>query len=146
VNVNATSFSVTNITASNAGTGFTPGPLSNTGSGNVDGFGKLNLTLKGDDGFTHASDTISFTVTNLSAIWGADTDVLTSNSGGSLAAAHIFVTSFPANASNGASKTGFAANGEQVVPAPPSVVLLGLGGLLALGCLRWRNGCLLRAA
>jgi len=111
VNVNATSFSLGTITGSNAGTGFTPGPWSDGGSGNVDGFGVLNQTINSFDGFTHSSDTISFGLTDLSGTWASDAVVLTPNAGGTEAAAHIFVTSSPANGQNGAIVTGFAANG-----------------------------------
>ena len=137
VNVNATSFTLgpTAISGSNAGTGFTPGPWSDGGTGNEDGFGSFNQTINSFDGFTHSSDTISFELTNLSGTWGADTAVLTGNSAGNLAAAHIFVTTSPANASNGAIVTGFATGdgggGGNFVPEPGSLALLGaalLGG------------------
>ena len=106
VNVNATSWTVNNITGSNSGTGFTPGPYSNGGSGNVDGFGVFNQTINSFDGFTHSSSTIGFTLTNTSGTWANVAAVLAANSGGSLAAAHIFVTVSPANAANGAIATG----------------------------------------
>jgi hypothetical protein len=38
VNVNASTFTLGAITGSNSGTGFTPGPYTNTGSGTVDGW------------------------------------------------------------------------------------------------------------
>jgi hypothetical protein len=53
------------ITGSNAGTGFMPGPWSDGGSGNEDGFGVFNQTINSCDGFTHSSDTISFSLTLL---------------------------------------------------------------------------------
>jgi PEP-CTERM motif-containing protein len=137
VNVNATSFTLgpTAISGSNAGTGFTPGPWSDGGAGNEDGFGSFNQTINSFDGFTHSSDTISFELTDLSGTWASANDVLTGNSAGNLAAAHIFVTTFPANASNGAIVTGFATGdgggGGNFVPEPGSLALLGaalLGG------------------
>src|SRR5205814_4694365 len=63
VNVNATSWTVNNVTGSNSGTGFTPGPYTNGGSGNVDGFGVFNQTINSFDGFGHSSSTIRFTLT-----------------------------------------------------------------------------------
>ncbi len=140
VNVNASTFTVSNITGSNSGTGFTPGPYTFAGAGVEDGFGSFNLTINSFDGFTHSSDTITFTVTNTSGTWGSDSDVLIANAGGFDAAAHIFVTAFPANASNSALATGFAGEGPQ--PPPPgvpdggtTVMLLG-AALGALGMAR----------
>jgi hypothetical protein len=48
LNVNATSFTLNSISGSNAGSGFTPGPFSNS-AGNVDGFGFFNLTISSFD-------------------------------------------------------------------------------------------------
>jgi VPDSG-CTERM motif len=136
-NINAASFSVSGIVGTNSGTGFSPGPFT-SGSGNVDGFGAFNLTINSFDGFTHSSDQITFTVTNLSGTWASCHDVLVANASGFILGAHIFVTAFPANASAGAIATGFAANG----PCPPSVpdggatvMLLGMG-IGALGMVR----------
>ena len=57
---------------------------------------------------------------------------------GLLAAAHIFVTTFPANASNDAINTGFAAgNGTSTsVPDGGATVMLLGAGLSALGMVR----------
>ncbi len=135
VNVNATSWTLSNVTGSNSGTGFTPGPYTNGGSGNVDGFGVFNQTINSFDGFGHSSSTIRFTLTNTSGSWVNAAAVLAANSGGSLAAAHIFVTVSPANAANGALSTGFAANGGQVPDGGTTVMLLGVA-LGALGMVR----------
>jgi hypothetical protein len=136
VNVNATAWTLGTIAGSNAGAGFTPGPYSGGGSGNVDGFGVLNQTINSFDGFTHSSDTISFTLTNASATWASSASVLTANAQGAVVAAHIFVTTFPANASNSALATGFAANGGAQVPdGGATVMLLGMA-LGALGMVR----------
>jgi len=136
VNVNATSWTLGTITGSNAGTGFSPGPWSNGGSGNVNGFGVFNQTINSDDGFTSSSDHISFSLTDTSGTWANAMAVLLANGGGSLAEAHIFVTSFPANAQNGALVTGFAANGIETVPdSGTTVALLGFA-LIGIGFLR----------
>ena len=137
VNVNATSWTLGTITGSNGGKGFSPGPYSNGGSGNVDGFGVLNQTINSFDGFTHSSSTISFTLTNTSGIWGSAASVLVANANGAMAAAHIFVTKLPVNSRNGALATGFAANGgaQQVPDGGATVMLLG-AALGALGMAR----------
>ena len=137
LNVNATTFSVSGISGSNAGTGFTPGPYSQQVAGNVDGFGTMNLRISSFDGFTHSSDTITFTVTNTSGTWGSDADVLAFNADGFDAAAHIFVTAFPANASNSAIVTGFAGEGTGTnVPDGGTTVMLLGAALGALGMAR----------
>jgi hypothetical protein len=133
VNVNATSWTIGTFTGSNAGTGFTPGPYSDGGAGNEDGFGSFNQTVNSFDGFTHSSDTISFILTNTSGTWANVMDVLAANADGFYAAAHIFVTTDPANASNGALATGFVTNG--VPDGGATVMLLGMA-LGALGMVR----------
>ena len=133
VNVNATTWTLSGITGSNSGTGFTPGPYSDGGAGNLDGFGVFNQTINSFDGYTHSSDTVSFSLENTSGTWADSDAVLTPNASGAQAAAHIFVTSSPADASNGALATGFAAgnssggpiSGQEVVPEPTSIALLG---------------------
>ena len=136
LNVNASTFSVSGITGSNAGTGFTPGGWTSVGAGNVDGFGTMNLRITSFDGFTHSSDTISFTLTNTSGSWASANDVLVFNSKGFDAAAHIFVTASPANAANGAIATGFAGEGTGQVPDGGTTVMLLGAALGALGMAR----------
>jgi hypothetical protein len=126
VNVNATSWTLGTITGSNAGTGFTPGPYSNGGAGNEDGFGSFNQRINSFDGYTHSSDTISFTLTDTSGLWLSASNVLIGNGSGNTAAAHIFVTSSPANGANGALATGFASNGAVSTPEASSTLLLSL--------------------
>jgi len=127
VNVNASAFTLTGITGSNSGAGFTPGIYSQGSAGNVSQFGVFNGIVDSFDGYTHSSDNISFTLTNTSGIWASAASVLAPNSDGYLAAAHIFVTSSPADAANGALATGFAG----AVPEPSATLLLPLGGILA---------------
>jgi hypothetical protein len=134
VNVNAASWALGTVTGSNAGTGFSPGPFSDAGSQNVDGLGIFNQTIDSFGGYTHSSDAVSFTLSDTAGTWTSAANVLTANSHGFLAAAHIFVTEFPANASNDALATGFAAG----VPEPGTVGLVALGALLLAGALRKR--------
>ena len=138
LNVNATTFTVGPVLGTNAGTGFTPGPLTAGGSQNVDGLGTFNLSIDSFDGFTHSSDTVTFTVTNTSLTpWATANDVIINNAAGFDAAAHIFVTTSPANASNSALATGFAGEGPQTnVPDGGTTVMLLGAALGALGIAR----------
>ena len=136
VNVNASSWTISNMAGSNSGTGFiqNASDLSNGGAGNEDGWGSFNQTITTFDGFTHSHDNVSFDLTNTSGTWATANDVLTANASGYLAAAHIFVTSDPANAANGALVTGFATGdgSSSSVPEPNSAAMLGailVGGL-----------------
>jgi len=140
VNVNATSWALSPvITGSNAGTGFSPGPYSDGGSGNMDGFGSFNQRISSFDGFTSSSDKITFSLTNTSGTWASANSVLTGNNKTNIAAAHIFVTAFPAVRSNGAINTGFASGNGDSPPSVPdggtTVMLLG-AALGALGVAR----------
>jgi len=135
VNVNAGSWTLSGTTGSNGGTGFTPGPYSNGGSGNEDGFGSFNQTINSFDGFTHSSDTVSFTLTDTSGTWLSAANVLGANADGFLAAAHIFVTSSPANAANGALATGFATGTVNAPDGGMTLMLLG-GALVGVETLR----------
>jgi hypothetical protein len=119
VNVNASSWTLGAISGLNGGTGFTPGSFSNGGANNEDGFGVFNQTIDAFDGYTHSSDVVTFTLTDTSGSWASDADVLTG------IAAHIFVTTNPADASNGAVATGYAA--ESVPDGGSTVALLGCG-------------------
>jgi hypothetical protein len=131
VNVNATSWTLSSILGVNVGTGFTPGPFSDGGSGNEDGFGSFNQRIDGFDGFTHSTSSVSFTLTNLSGSWASVADVLTPNENGFVAAAHVFVASCSSAAScdagTGALATGFGTVGAVPVPEPGTAGMLGLG-------------------
>ena len=83
VNVNATTFTVANLTNYVSPT---------VGSGNADGFGKFNLTIDNFDGATSSKLSLSFDLTDTSGTWASASDVLTPDADGYLAAAHIFVT------------------------------------------------------
>lgn len=138
VNVNATTWTVTNISASNSLSGFTPGPFSDGGASNQDGFGSFNQNLNGTpgtgNGFTNSADTITFTLTNTGGTWADAGSVLTNNAKGWLASIHLFVCDNPASsctASSAASVTGYGAN-SGVVPEPASMLLFG-SGLVAIG-------------
>lgn len=128
VNVNASSFSLSNLTGSND-----PSDLSNGGAGNEDGFGSFNLTINNFDGFEHAHHSVSFTLTNTSGTWGSSDDVLTGNSQGYRAAAHIFVANSDGTNTN---DTGFAANGSNAVPLP-AAAWMGMSLMGSVGGAGW---------
>jgi len=125
------------VAESNSLAGFTPGPASNVGSGNEDGWGSFNFSLDNFDGFTHSATSVIFTLQLTSGTWAADTDVLKPNAQGSIAAGHVFVTNPNCT---GACTTGFAAGTggstpPQNIPEPGILSLLAIG-LLGLGGVR----------
>lgn len=139
INVNATSFNAPTTTAGFALTqdpGFSPASVTGTGSGSEDGFGTFNYSVALFDGYPHSVTGATFTITDTSGTWSSAADVLKANSGGYSVAAHIFVTSSPANANNTALATGYAANSQgpvvSSVPEPTSLTLWSLMGLAGL--------------
>jgi hypothetical protein len=136
VNVNATSWTLGTITGSNSGTGFTPGPWSDAGAGNEDGFGSFNQTIDSFDGYTHSSTQISFTLTDTSGTWATAASVLTGNQEGLDAAAHIFVCSGTGAACNASTEvalaTGFASTPGPILGGGLPGLVMACGGLVAL--------------
>jgi hypothetical protein len=118
--------------------------------GNEDGFGSFNFGLKSGAGYKDSVTSLSFTLHNDSATdWtfadNTGTDVLTGNNNGTLAAAHVFVSS-TINFSSAAA-TGYAANGGSPPPVPaPSTLALAFAGLGACGFVGLRRRSLRPAA
>jgi len=138
LNINGTA-TASGFTFSQAGQtgGFLAPSEVNQGSGQVDGHGNFNLTIDYFDGFAHAFNNVTFTLTATGGTtWASASNVLAPNGDGFDAAAHIFVTSFPAVKGHGAKATGFAGeNGAGVPDGGRTAMLLGMA-LTALGAVR----------
>jgi protein with PEP-CTERM/exosortase system signal len=140
VNVNAGSWTITNLASTTPATGgFVAQPAgfpADGGSGTVDGFGVLNQTVNGFDSTDHAMSSISFTLTNTSGTWASAASVLIANSQGVLVAAHIVVFASGSVINGTQLATGFVANGGASVPdGGTTVMLLGMA-FGALGMVR----------
>jgi hypothetical protein len=123
--------------------GSTPGVITEEGSGNLDGWGVFNYTLKAHDGFNDAVTYMKFTLTGTAGLWTTDTAVLTNNIQGHVAAAHVFI----AERHDGlltdwtdtqATITGFATVGNPI-PEPASVIAWSVLALIGLGYGGWRR-------
>jgi len=141
VNVNATTWTIGSFSATGLA-GFTNGALSDTGSGNVNGFGVFNETVKNFDGYTNSHNQISFVLTNTSGTWATAGSVLAPNASGFAVAIHGFACAAPCTTTAGALTTGAATTGGgSTVPEPTSVLLLGSGvaGIGLWGMKRRKN-------
>ena len=141
LNVNG-AFTLGSATGTNSISGFTPGPYSNGGSGNVNGFGTFNLNINSFDGFQHSATEIVIGLSNTTGLWTSASNVLAANGNGSTAAIHGFACSQAGSGcstSTGAFATGYASNGAEVTPEPTTLpILMAFGGLMAL-VLRFRK-------
>jgi hypothetical protein len=132
VNVNASSWSIGSFTHIDAvtvfgGNGFiTQTGVTDGGAGNEDGFGSFNQNVNANDGTAQSMTQISFTLTNLSGTWSSAANVLTGNSQGLLAAAHIVVFNAGMVFNGAQIATGFASgNGTSVPDGGTTAMLLG---------------------
>ena len=123
VNSNGTA-TVSNFGGSNSlGGGFSPGTLSDGGSGTMDGFGNFSNTISVFDGFKSSYTEITFTLTLASGTWSSAANVLSGN----IAAIHGFACVLPCTSTSGAFATGYA--GNAAVPDGGMTLML-LGGTL----------------
>src|SRR5262249_40411482 len=123
LNVNGSNLSFSNVSTTSP---FPPGSFSvqDGGAGNQSSFGVFNFSLNtlngqgGQGGASNALSSLSFTLTSAGANWLADSDVLTPDNKGFVAAAHLYAYTGPPSATNNAAAfTGFV--GDADVPAVP---------------------------
>jgi hypothetical protein len=95
----------------------------------VDGFGHFNLQIDLNDGPENGVIDITIPLHLTSGSWTSDTDVLTTNDDGRLAASHIYPPL--------GTQTGYATNGPTAVPEPGILILLGIA-MGAIGVVSWR--------
>ena len=142
VRPNAQQYSVTDVTASNSGVGFSSGtfevinqsfPGQNMGEfGLFVGINNVQANMGDFGNFAYAMDFISFTLHTTSTFWDSASDVLrgnVTNGFGYEAAANVVLTPYPANVANGISLYGLAAS-EQVLfvaPSPGTLLLISVG-------------------
>lgn len=105
-----------------------------TSSGQVDGWGKFNLTVDGHDGFASSATTITVTLLG-DGSWLSANDVLTGNNQGLHVVAHLMVANLDGSDAN---NTGYITEGGGSPPPPPvpepaSAILLVLGGACVYG-------------
>lgn len=101
--------------------GFTLPVVDSIGSGNVNGFGPFNLTVKLKDGYTQSTlgAVISLTATGATT-WATDLDVLAANVSGYLAAGHVFIApGVTPSPTTGALATGFVTGNASSTPLCP---------------------------
>jgi hypothetical protein len=127
VNVNASSFTLTNVVDNGTFLQVKNPP----GTSNVDGFGSFNGVIDNENSFNGSATSISFTLTNTSGTWASASTVLLANNTGNVVAAHIGVCNTGCTAF---SQTGFTA----VVPIPAAAWLFGSGLIGLIGIARRR--------
>jgi hypothetical protein len=139
LNVNATTFGVSNVKGSNSYTNTAVGyTVNNVANQQVDGMGKFNLTLdSGSSTWADTATSISFTLTDTSGTWASALSVLVANGSGHFAASHMGQTT-DVN-SQSFSQTGYVGDGPgPVTPEPGSFALLGIG-VAGLAGYAWRR-------